>query len=87
MWPWVTRAVDTWKGRELTSGRMLGTGVTILAVGLPFSLWFVVVGPTARDRLVALGFLAATIVLGLYSLWEAKAPVPGGRSGHDDPRT
>ena len=81
------RAMTTWKERELTSARMLGTGAGILLVGLPFSLWFVIVGPSARDRLVAAGFLAATLVLGLYSLWEAKAPPPGGRSELDDPRT
>jgi hypothetical protein len=81
------RALATWKARELTSARMLGTGAGILLVGLPFSLWFVVVGPSARDRLVAAGFLVATVVFGLYSLWEAKAPLPGGRSERDDPRT
>lgn len=84
---WVTRTLTTWKQRELTSARMLGTGAGILLVGLPFSLWFVIVGPTARDRLVALGFLVATLLFGLYSLWEAKAPLPGGRSEPDEPRT
>ena len=84
---WATRTLTTWKQRELTSARMLGTGVGILLVGLPFSVWFVIVGPTARDRLVAVGFLVATLVFGLYSLWEAKAPLAGGRSEPDDPRT
>lgn len=84
---WVTRMVGGWKAREVTSTRMLGTGAAILVIGLPFSLWFVVVGPTARDRLVAIGFLVATLLLGIYSLWEAKAPAPGGRSGTDDPPT
>jgi hypothetical protein len=84
---WATRALTTWKQRPLTSARMLGTGALILLVGLPFSLWYVIVGPTARDRLVAAGFLVATLVFGLYSLWEAKAPLPGGRSDPDDPPT
>ena len=84
---WAARAIGTWKARELTSARMLGTGALILVVGLPLSLWYVIVGPTARDRLVAAGFLAVTLVLGLYSLWEAKAPAPGRRSEPDEPRT
>jgi hypothetical protein len=83
---WACRAVVSWRARELTSSRMLGTGVAIMVIGVPFSLWFVVVGPTARDRLVAAGFLVATIVLGIYSIWEAKAPLSGGRSGEDETR-
>lgn len=66
--------MGTWRARPLTSARMFGTGVGILVLGVPISLWFVVAGPTAGDRLVALGFLAGSVALGLYSLWEAKAP-------------
>ena len=73
----------TWRERPLTSARMLGTGAGILALAVPLSLWFVVAGPTAGDRLVAGAFLLGSLVLGLYSLWEAKAPDASARSGDD----
>ena len=72
----VDDVVATWRGREITSGRMLATAVGFLGLLLPVSLFYVVVGPTAGDRLVALGFVVGTAALGLYSLWEAKAPGP-----------
>lgn len=70
----------------MTSKRLLATGIGIAVTGIPFSLWFVVVGPTAGDRLVAVGFLVACAGLSLYSLWEARAGAPsrpdpeGGRT-------
>jgi hypothetical protein len=84
----VEDAIALWRSREVTSGRMLATGVGFLVVILPCGLYYLVVGPTAGDRLVALGFVVGAIVLGLYSLWEAKAPGPReGRPGtrRDDP--
>jgi hypothetical protein len=65
-------AFAAWRAREVVSNRMLSTGVGLAAIGIPFSLWYVVIGPTAGDRLVALGFLVGTVVLATYSLWEAK---------------
>ena len=81
----VEEAVAEWKRREVTSGRMLGTGIGILLLAVPFSLYFVIVGPTTRDRLVSLAFLVVSAALGLYSLWEAKAPL-AGRSDRRDTR-
>jgi hypothetical protein len=84
----VADAVALWRGRELTSGRLMATAVGFLAVILPVALFYVVVGPTAGDRLVALAFAVGAVALGLYSLWEAKAPGPReGRPGRsiDDP--
>jgi len=66
------QAFESWKAREVVSNRMLGTGVGFAVIGIPFSLWYLVVGPTAGDRLVAFGFLLGTVVLAVYSLWEAK---------------
>ena len=83
----VARAVEGWKARDVTSNRMLGTGAGILLFGIPLSLWYLVAGPTAGDRLVSLGFLFVSVVLGLYSLWEAKAPGPVDRSSFDDDPT
>jgi len=86
--PRLAAAVETWKAREITSNRLLGTGVGILLVGVPISLWYLVAGPTAGDRLVSVGFLVASLVLGAYSLWEAKAPgaaLDRGSSFDDDP--
>lgn len=80
----VSRAVDTWKARPVTSSRLLGTGAGILVVALPISVWYLVVGPTAEDRLVSFGFLLTSLVLGLYALWEAKAPGPPDRPNLDD---
>lgn len=81
----IGRAVDEWRAREITSNRMFGTGIGLLLVGTPFSLWYLLVGPTAGDRLVALGFLVGTVVLAVYSLWEAKH-LDVGRSDPDDRR-
>ena len=81
-------AVALWQSREITSGRLIATAVGFLGVLLPGSLYYVVIGPTAGDRLVALAFAVGAAVLGLYSLWEAKAPgVREGRPkpGSDDP--
>lgn len=80
----IEEAVSEWKRREVTSGRMLGTGIGILVLAVPFSLYFVIVGPTTRDRLVSLAFLVVSAALGVYSLWEAKAPL-GGDSGRRPP--
>jgi hypothetical protein len=72
----VDRTIEVWRGREITSGRMLVTGVGFLGLLLPVALFYLVIGPTAGDRLVALGLAVAAITFGLYSLWEAKAPGP-----------
>jgi hypothetical protein len=58
---------------------MLLTAVGFFAFILPGSLYYVAVGPDAHDRLVALGFAVGSLVLGGYSLWEAKAPGPPDR--------
>jgi hypothetical protein len=79
-------AVETWRARDITSNRMLGTGAAILVIGVPLSLWYLLAGPTGGDRLVSLGFLVVSLVLGLYSLWEAKAPGPPDRSDLDEDR-
>lgn len=79
----VRRAFDDWKARDITSNRMFGTGVGFVVFGIPFSLWFLVVGPTAGDRLVAVGFFVAACVLAAFSLWEAKH-LDGRRSDPDD---
>ena len=73
-----------WQGRPVTSNRMFGTAVGLLALGVPINLWYVVVGPTARDRLVAFGLLLAAVLLAVYSLWEAKAETSRGRSDPDE---
>ena len=70
------RAIRTWRSRELTSPRLLVTAIAFLVFLLPGSLFYVIVGPTAGDRLVALGFVVGCAALGLYSLWESKAPGP-----------
>ena len=72
----LTRAIETWRSRELTSPRLLVTAIAFLVFLLPGSLFYVIVGPTAGDRLVALAFALGCAVLGLYSLWESKAPGP-----------
>ena len=74
---------EAWKAREIVSNRMFGTAVGLAVIGIPFSLWYVVVGPTAGDRLVALGFLVVIVVLAAYSLWEAKNTA-AGRTEPDD---
>ena len=82
------QAWATWRSREVTSGRLLATGVGFLAVFVPAALFYLVIGPTAGDRLVALGFGVACVLLGVYSLWEAKAPGPPEgrrRRDFDDP--
>ena len=79
------RAFEDWKARDITSNRMFGTGVGFVIFGIPFSLWFLIVGPTAGDRLVAFGFLVGACVLAVYSLWEAKH-LDVGRSDPDDDR-
>lgn len=80
----VRRAFDDWKARDITSNRMFATGVGFVIFGVPLGLWFVVVGPTAGDRLVAFGFLVAACVLAAYSLWEAKDLDGGGPDPDDD---
>lgn len=79
------RAFEEWKAKDVTSNRMFGTGIALAVIGVPFSLWFLVVGPTAGDRLVSFGFLVVTLVLAVYSLWEAKN-LNVGRSDPDDRR-
>ena len=84
----VADAVALWRSREVTSSRLMGTAIGFLGVLLPGALFYVIVGPTAGDRLVALAFAVGAALLGLYSLWEAKAPGPReGRPGRhlDDP--
>ena len=79
--------VEDWKIRPLTSTRMAFTGAGMLLVAVPFSLWFLAVGPTAGDRLIALGFLAVSLGLAVYSLWDAKAEDTPRRGDRQDPRT
>jgi hypothetical protein len=84
----VEEAVAVWRGRETTSGRMLVTAVGFLGLVVPVTLFYVAVGPTAGDRVVALGLAVAATAIGLYSLWEAKAPGPPEgrpRRSLDDP--
>jgi multisubunit Na+/H+ antiporter MnhF subunit len=66
---------------------MLLTAIGFLGFLLPAALYYLVIGPTAGDRLVAGGMALVFALLGLYSLWEAKAPDLKGRPKRsiDDP--
>jgi hypothetical protein len=79
----LARAWKEWKARDVTSTRLLGTAVGLVLLGVPMGLWGLVVGPTAKDRLMSLGIVVVVALAAAYSVWESKAP-GGGRPGRYD---
>jgi multisubunit Na+/H+ antiporter MnhF subunit len=54
---------------------MLVTAIGLVGVVVPIAVFYVAVGPTAHDRLIALALGVGAALLGLYSLWESKSAV------------
>jgi hypothetical protein len=82
----ITAAIAAWRARDVVSPRLLVTAIGLLGVVAPIALYYVIVGPTAGDRLASLGFAVVAFAFGLFSLWEAKDPELKGRPDRREPR-